>query len=329
MAEEKKNQNSISTVFKVGAISLAFLIIGYQTSLFIHRAAVLRIKSNRDEPDTVYVIDEALARKLLAGSAEATSSPGLPDGRKSDRSDGKKSGPPAPRYGESGVGQGGKTVIRKNATHDSTVVKVREETRKVETFRFNPNTVSFEDLRRLGFSEKQADAIIHYREKGGRYRRKSDFARSFVVADSVYKRLEKSIVIPKIDINLADSAAFDTLPGIGGWFAAKMVSYREELGGYSFPEQLMDIYHFDEEKYRGLSDLISCSPPDREFALWSLPAEELRKHPYIRRWQTAKSIVFFRENNPKENWTVSGLIEAGILDPETGGKLSRCRIAGP
>ena len=45
----------ISPSFKVGAIALAFLIIGYQAALFTTRAARLRLEANRDHPDTVFV----------------------------------------------------------------------------------------------------------------------------------------------------------------------------------------------------------------------------------------------------------------------------------
>ena len=202
--------------------------------------------------------------------------------------------------------------------------------RKVESFKFNPNTVSKDDLQRLGFSEKQAQSIINYREKGGRFRRKSDFAKSFVVSDSVYKRLEPYIVIPKTDLNQADSAAFDALPGIGGWFASQIVAYRKSLGGYSYKEQLMDIKNFDQEKFDALKDLIIVSKSSvKSFALWALPADSLRKHPYIKNYETARSIVLFRENNPKENWTVENLGEAGILSEDQTRKLSRCIIADP
>ena len=61
--EEKTSSNTkISATFKVGAIALAFLVIGYQAALFIHSAAVTRLVSHRDAPDTVFVVDEALAR---------------------------------------------------------------------------------------------------------------------------------------------------------------------------------------------------------------------------------------------------------------------------
>ena len=218
-------------------------------------------------------------------------------------------------------------IIRKNSSHSQAAQQVRAANRRVESFRFNPNTVSVDDLMRLGFSEKQALSIDAYRQKGGRYRRPSDFARSYVVADSVFDRLRPYISIPKTDINRADSAAFDDLPGIGPYFAAKMVEYRRRLGGYSYKEQLMDIYNFDRERYDGLSDLISCSKPGTPFRLWSLPEDSLRLHPYIRTRQCAHAIVLYRNTMPRDQWTVQALESAGILPPEDAARLRRCLIA--
>ena len=272
-----------------------FLVIGYQTALFVHSAAVSHIAANRDEPDTVYVY-----------------SPSEVSTRNSSPSNDQ-------------------VIVRKSGTHSPKAETIRSKLpRKVESFAFNPNTVAKDDLQRLGFSEKQAQSIINYREKGGRFRRKEDFAKSYVVSDSVYKRLAPYINIPLLDINTADSAAFDALPGIGGWFASKMISYRKTLGGYSYKEQLMDIKNFDQEKFDGLKDLITLSTKTiTPFKLWALPADSLKTHPYIRNFETARSIVFFRDNNPKENWTVENLGSAGILSADQSSKLSRCIIANP
>ena len=294
-----KKEKGISESFMIGVIALAFLLIGYQTALFIHRATVLKIAQARDEPDTVYVYRGAGDEMVSDGSG---------------------------RTGET------YSVQRKNGYHAPRTETVRQNLprRRVESFRFDPNTVSVEDLCRLGFTMKQAQSIDNYREKGGKFRRKGDFAKSYVVADSVFKRLEKFIDIPLVDLNLADSAAFDALPGIGGWFASKMIEHRKALGGYSYKEQLMDIYRFDQEKYDALSDLVTVSADNvTPYPLWTLPADSLRLHPYIKDSETAHAIVLFRENNPTGQLTVESLVSAGIIASENAQKLIKCAIASP
>ena len=302
--------------FVVGSIALVFLIIGYQTALFVHSAAVVGIASHRDDPDTVFLVaapeavDAVQDSKVSAAAstypAAASKVPGASE-QKAFSQVRRSSGAKTP------VGE----AVRQNIPR-----------RKVESFRFNPNTVSDEDLQRLGFSPKQAASIVNYRLKGGRFRRKSDFAKSFVVSDSVYRRLEPYIDIPLLDLNLADSAAFDALPGIGGWFAKSMVQYRERLGGYSFPEQLMEIRNFDREKFDALSDLITVNPAcARPYPLWELPEDQLRKHPYI--GTSAHAIVLFRQTFPRSEWTIPNLKSNGILTPENADRLSRCIIVPP
>ena len=317
----------MNSSFKTGAIALAFLVLGFELAMFVHHASVERVVANRDRPDTVYVYSSALGDvpsqdlrhpRLRGGTASAVGS-----------SKGGLVGVPGETVGEgtSPRAKGDPVVVGRKGSHSPAARAMYEKApgRKVESFRFNPNTVTLEELCRLGFTEKQAQSILHYREKGGRFRRKSDFAKSYVVADSVFKRLAPYIDIPKIDINKADSAAFDSLPGIGGWFAHRMVEYREQLRGYSCPEQLMEIWHFDQEKYDGLKDLITCSPSE-PYPFWSGTLEDIRNHPHIRNWQTARDIVFYRDHNPSENLTVDGLLQAGILTEEQTERLRRCHL---
>ena len=307
--------------FKTGAIALAFLVLGFELALFMHRAAEDRIVANRDKPDTVYVsahsagavsgldaISSGRGPATLGGTAERSAR--RPDIAPAENDDSIR---PVVVYRQSSHGAAARAMYEKAPS------------RKVENFRFNPNTVTQEELCRLGFTEKQAQSIINYREKGGRFRRKADFAKSYVVADSVFKRLEPFIDIPLLDINKADSAAFDALPGIGGWFAHKMVEYREQLHGYSCPEQLMEIWHFDQEKFDGLKDLIKCSPAE-PYPFWSGTLEDIRNHPHVRNWQTARDIAFYRDHNPPENHTVDGLLQAGIINEDQVARLRRCRL---
>ena len=158
--EQQKNPRTERTdrpsaSFLTGVIALVFLVIGYQTALFVHQAAVARIVSVRDHPDTVYVVDRSLAESILRDAPGGIPSP-------------PPSAPARPG--------GGNVTLRRNAPHAPETVRLAG--RRVENFRFDPNTVSAEDLQRLGFSERQAAAILRYREAGGRFRRKADFAKS-------------------------------------------------------------------------------------------------------------------------------------------------------
>ena len=291
MEKQRSERKSLPTSTVIGAVALVFLAIGYQTALFVHRAASLRIVSNRDRPDTVYVVERIVPSQ---------------DGQEPE--------------------QRTVTTSVRRSPHEPSAERVRRQTsrRSYESFRFDPNTATVEDLMRLGFSLKQAASIDNYRLKGGRFRRKGDFAKSFVVSDSIFQRLEPYIDIPLVDINKADSAAFDALPGIGPWFASRMVSFRSELGGYSCKEQLLDIYNFGQERFDGLKDLITVSPSE-PYPIWSLPEDSLRLHPFID-CHAAHGIVLFRRNSPPEDWTINNLAAAGILSPEAAAKLSRCRL---
>ena len=347
MDREDKKRKGLSASFVTGAVALVFLIVGYQVALFLNRTAISKILADRSSPDTVYIAysTEENGQTLKEQAAPWTGS--VNDGNRTTGNGTVRNG--AERNGTDGNktsknGNDGTRSGRQVANKDIRIVsnapryRIDQNTgertrpakrRPVENFMFNPNTASHDDFQRLGFSEKQASALVNYRNKGGIFRRKSDFAKSFVVADSVYRRLEPYIDIPLLDLNTADSAAFDGLPGIGGYFANKIIEYRTRLRGFSYKEQLMDIYRFDKEKYDALHDLvtvdISTSTP---YPLWSLPEDSLAQHPYIG-WHAAHGISVYKSANPVEKWTMGGIIEAGILDPGMGDKLARCLIAPP
>lgn len=313
---EENTKSGFSSSVIAGGVALVFLVIGFQTAMFVHKASVTAIVSHRDKPDTVYVTEYHY----------------VPDAKEPSSVE-SASGNPAVRRNLPARGEPETLVrrdtVRANYAHSSRsdAIYRKYSEKEAESFRFNPNTASVSDLERLGFSVKQARSIVNYREKGGRFRRKEDFAKSYVVADSVYRRLEPYIDIPLLDLNLADSAAFDALPGIGGYFASQMIKYRKRLGGaYSFKEQLMEIWKFDKEKFDALSDLVTVSPEHmKPYPIWTLPEDSLRMHPYIGSY-AARGVVLYRENNPASAWTVEGLVNAGVIDRENAAKLSRCAL---
>ncbi len=317
-----------------------FLIVGYQICLFIHHASVLRIESLRDHPDTVYVT--SFLKSLSSGQCQSFGSDSVPAGGPEAANGFGAEGGLVRDGGFAAVSEGASAVrgknanradgfaavvrtdtVRRYAKHSAAVEKVRSQRRKVESFAFNPNTVSVEDLQRLGFSQRQAESIDHYRQKGGRFYRAEDFGKSYVVSDSVFARLRAYIRIPKVDINSADSAAFDALPGIGPYYAAQMVEYRERLGGYSCTEQLMELYRFDRECFSKIEDLVECRDPYR-FDLWGADEAALASHPAIRRRDTARSIILYRESTPAAQRSVDALRNAGVIDSLQAVMLARC-----
>ena len=86
-------------------------------------------------------------------------------------------------------------TIHKCSKEDSPPAEVKTETRAA-LFAFNPNTITIDSLQLLGLSQKQALTIVHYREKGGRFRKKEDFSKMYSVSREKYLELEPYIVIP-------------------------------------------------------------------------------------------------------------------------------------
>lgn len=335
----------VTSSFVTGAIALVFAVLGYQTALLVHYAAVTRIVAERDSLSVAPLGDGAASAgvkpaEAVFGSNHPRSSARTADATPAESgavsaglnmADASLNSIRSPKVAASALpsSRAYRQRNRQSAARAQQIYRDAVERRAPESFRFDPNTASVEELMRLGFSQKQAQSIDNYRQKGGRFHRKEDFASSYVVADSVYRRLENYIDIPKLDINTADSAAFDALPGIGAYFARKMVEHRTKLGGYSYAEQLMDIHNFDQDRFDALKDLITLSRPAKPFRLWQMPADSLAMHPYIGSAATARSIVFYRGHNPKEEYTVEGLQKAGILTPANAAKLSACFIARP
>ncbi|HBQ28862.1 competence protein ComEA [Peptococcaceae bacterium SCADC1_2_3] len=60
-----------------------------------------------------------------------------------------------------------------------------------------------------------------------------------------------------ININMADQAALESLPGIGPALAQRIIQYREKNGPYKVPEDIKNVSGIGEKRYEQLKDLIS------------------------------------------------------------------------
>jgi competence ComEA-like helix-hairpin-helix protein len=68
-----------------------------------------------------------------------------------------------------------------------------------KNFNFDPNTASVDQFESLGLPKFIAERIEKYRSKGGKFRKKEDFAKIYGILPDTYERLEPYITLPSAD----------------------------------------------------------------------------------------------------------------------------------
>ena len=212
------------------------------------------------------------------------------------------------------------------------------EERKAELFPFDPNSADSTQLLRLGLQPWQVRNIYKYRAAGGVYRQPRDFARLYGLTLKQYRRLEPYIRIKEEDmpaeryfykyepieerdtmkypiklqaeerivLNRADTAQLRKVPGIGSYFARKIVEYRERLGGYYRVQQLLEIEDFPETAVDFF--IIPDDTQLRKMNINRLSLNELKRHPYLNFYQ-ARAIVDYR----RLHGTIQSLDQLSLL----------------
>lgn len=94
----------------------------------------------------------------------------------------------------------------------------------------------------------------------------------------------------RVVLNTADTTQLKRVPGIGSYFARRIMRYGQQLGGYVSIDQLDEIEDFPEDakKY-----FVIEQPVVRKVNVNQLTVQQLRRHPYINYFQ-AKEIVNYR-----------------------------------
>lgn len=100
-----------------------------------------------------------------------------------------------------------------------------------------------------------------------------------------------------VDINAADTAVFIALPGIGPVLAARIVLFREKLGGFHSVGQIGEVYGLPDSVFRRLQPWLRCdSAVVRKIPLNTAEKDRLAAHPYIG-WGEAKAIINYRRQH--------------------------------
>jgi len=192
----------------------------------------------------------------------------------------------------------------------------------LKPFRFNPNGLSVEKWKEMGLSDRQIRSIKNYEMKGGRFVRKEDFKKMYLISDEEYKILEPYIDIPiekykrveseskkkpkavkpepvknlMINLNTADSAELVELPGIAPWTAHRIVKYRDRLGGFVVKSQLTEVRGVDSLGYARIENMVFIGESEKPVTI-NINDDSfsvLLRHPYLD-YKTVKAIVNYRE----------------------------------
>jgi competence protein ComEA len=181
-----------------------------------------------------------------------------------------------------------------------------------ELFQFDPNTVTAEELKRLGLNNKLLRTWINYRSHGAVFTTESDITKIFGMTPEVYEMLKPYIRIEKrvfwsqtvltetsakkTDINLSDSSDLIRLKGIGPVLSGRIVRYRKLLGGYCSTRQLLEVYGFNDS----LLNIVNLSfyadtSNIRTLNINQATEETMRRHPYIGKFKS-DGIIKYRKS---------------------------------
>ena len=196
--------------------------------------------------------------------------------------------------------------------------------------RINPNTATLQELMAVGISKYAANNIIKYRTKAGGFRSKEQFSRIYGLPPDLYERLYPYLDLPSqanntnrkspteitaftkpgerppyvrnkpfrlqpFDLNTADTTQLKQIRGIGSKLSARIVKFRERLGGFARPEQLKEVYGLAPEVIDSLNKYTFVPPgyAPQQISINTATLDELRAHPYIG-FNLARLIISYR-----------------------------------
>jgi len=118
-----------------------------------------------------------------------------------------------------------------------------------------------------------------------------------------------------LDINKCESAALESLPGLGPVLSARIVRYRNLLGGYADVSQLKEVYGLPEETWDLVSGRLKADPDDvRKININLADYRQLIRLPYFERYEVT-AILKYRELKGKIEG-IEELVENGIISED-------------
>ena len=215
--------------------------------------------------------------------------------------------------------------------------EINEATRvTIEVRPFSLDTVGTGYLQGIGFTRRQSELVIKYRDMIGGYRSIEEFEECYAVDSTMAARLRPYLIFPPrdtlkrydkervefpIDLNSADSVMLCRVAGIGAKSASHILFYRELLGGYHSVSQILELKVVTEENFQRILPQIYCdSAKIKKININFARPKELEVHPYISN-RMLRQIINNREL--KGGWSnLEEMIEDDIFSAEEAARIA-------
>ncbi|WP_207432514.1 ComEA family DNA-binding protein [Sabulibacter ruber] len=202
----------------------------------------------------------------------------------------------------------------------------------IKLYHFNPNDLTVEQWQELGLNKYIAQRILNYKAKAGAFKSKAQLRRIYGLPDSLFQLWYPYIDLPDenprygdayakdqpfsgsftesrpkteyprkrwelqpFDLNTADTTELKLIRGIGSKLSARIVNFRDKMGGFHSVEQVAEVYGLAPEVADSVRKygFIARAYQPRKINLNTATFEELRQHPYVG-YSLARAIINYR-----------------------------------
>lgn len=189
---------------------------------------------------------------------------------------------------------------------------------KPSLFYFDPNKLDALGWEQLGLRNKLIQTILNYRSKGGKFRQPADLHKIWGMHQDEADRLIPFVHIEKeapierkqtptvnvnqplavkpsiIDINTATVADWQILPGMTQPLAARIVNFRDKIGGFKRLDQVKKTYGLSDSVFLLISPFLQIENiPDPLININTASVAFMQKCKFISA-EMAKAIVVYR-----------------------------------
>ena len=206
----------------------------------------------------------------------------------------------------------------------------KKEAKIVASFSvFDPNTVSLDELLKMGLNKRSASIWVKYTSKGGHFKKVEDVLKIYGLPEDWFAQAKSYIQIQAkpdleagtpekasyssfegkkfskkgaqpcvpIDVNTADTAAWQSLRGIGKVLANRIIKFREKLGGFYLVDQVKETFGLADSVYQKIRPCLQLNTPTLKPLLINQASfNELAGHPYLG-FKAAKAIMNWKDQH--------------------------------